>query len=61
VRGHALSGAVVRLGRRKARTNRRGRAVLKMRVLHSGRHRARVTKRGYRAGGVTIRARRRPR
>jgi endoglycosylceramidase len=59
VRGHTLKGAVVRFGRRRARTNRRGRAVLKMRVLHSGRHRARVTKRGYRAGTVIIRARRR--
>jgi endoglycosylceramidase len=59
VRGHALSGAVVRFGRHRARTNRRGRAVLRMRVLHSGRHRARVTKRGFRAGGVTIRAKRR--
>jgi endoglycosylceramidase len=61
VRGHALSGAVVRFGRRRARTNRRGRAVLRMRVLHSGRHRARVTKRGFRTGRATIRARRRGR
>jgi endoglycosylceramidase len=61
VRGRVLQGATVRFGRRRVRTNRRGRAVLRMRVHHSGRHRARVTKRGYRTGRATIRAKRRPR
>jgi hypothetical protein len=59
VRGHALRGATVRFGRRRVRTGRRGRAVLRMRVHHSGRHRARVTKRGFRTGRATIRTKRR--
>src|SRR3954451_2890934 len=60
VRGRALKGATVRFGRRRGTTNRRGRAVLRMRVHHSGRHRVRVGKRGYRTGRATIRAKRRP-
>ena len=61
VRGHALRSATVRFGRRRVHTDRRGRAVLRVRVHHSGRHVARVSKRGYRSGRVTIRAKRRRR
>ncbi len=59
VHGKALRSARVRLGRSRKRTNRRGRAVMRVRVHHSGRHRARVTKKGFRSGSVIIRARRR--
>jgi endoglycosylceramidase len=56
--GRGVRGAVVRLGGRRALTNRRGRAVLVLRFARPGRHRAVARARGYRAGRATLRVRR---
>jgi hypothetical protein len=52
--------ATVRFAGRKARTNRRGRATIVVRLHKRGRRRARATKRGMRPGSTRIRALRRP-
>jgi endoglycosylceramidase len=59
VRGRALRGATVKFGRHRKRTDRRGRALMRVNVRHSGPHGARASRRGYRAGRTTIRAVRR--
>jgi hypothetical protein len=58
---HALDGAVVRFGRLRARTNRRGVARIVRRLPHAGVYRATVAKRGLRSGSVRVRAIRRVR
>jgi hypothetical protein len=50
-----VAGATVRVGRRKARTGRTGRAKLRV-TLRRGRHRVRATKRGTRRASVAVRA-----
>jgi predicted acyl esterase len=55
----AVSGATVRFAGRRARTNRRGRVTIVVRLGHRGRRRARATKRGMRSGTAIVRALRR--
>jgi hypothetical protein len=57
--GHrrALAGVRIRVGSRKTRTNRRGRAVVRIRVRRAGTLRVRARKPGYRRAVVRIRAR----
>jgi hypothetical protein len=50
-----VKGAVVRFVSRTARTGRRGRAVLKVRVLRSGRRPVRANRGGFRRGRATVR------
>jgi hypothetical protein len=57
VAGRPVRGAVVTFAGRRARTNRRGRAVL-VRSVKPGRHRARAAKRGLTTGVAVVRARR---
>jgi hypothetical protein len=54
--GHrrAVRGAVVRLGGKRARTGRRGRARLTVAFERSGKKRAAATKRGFRRGRATV-------
>jgi hypothetical protein len=56
--GHrkAVEGAKVRIGRRKATTNRRGRASLRVRFARPGKYRVRARKAGYRPGRTRLRA-----
>ena len=54
-RGRAVRGARVRLAGARARTGRRGRAVVRKRFMRPGRRRAVATKRGFRAGRATVR------
>jgi hypothetical protein len=56
-----LAGARVRIGRRRVRTNRRGRAAMRVRLRRPGRVRIRVTQRGFRSGVAHIRVVRGPR
>jgi sugar lactone lactonase YvrE len=51
-----VAGATVRIGRRRARTGRAGRAKLRV-TLRRGRHRVRAAKRGFRPTAGRIRAR----
>jgi hypothetical protein len=53
--GKAVRGAVVRLGGFRARTNARGRAVLKAKLRSPGTYTARATHRGMRAATTTVR------
>jgi polyvinyl alcohol dehydrogenase (cytochrome) len=55
VAGKAVRGALIRFAGRRTRTKRNGRATIRVR-LRRGPHRARATKRGLRAGLVTVRA-----
>jgi hypothetical protein len=52
--GKPVRGAVVRLGGFRAKTNRRGRAVLKANLRSPGTYTARATHRGMRAATVTV-------
>ena len=54
-RGRPLRGALIRFAGRRARTNRRGRASLRVRLGRRGRRRVVVSKRGYRRGRATVR------
>jgi hypothetical protein len=56
-----LAGARVRIGRRRVRTNRRGRAAMRVRLRRPGPVRIRVTQRGFRSGVAHIRVVRGPR
>lgn len=53
--------ALVRFAGRRARTNRRGRARIRVRLRKAGRRRVRASKRGYRRGSAVVRAGRRRR
>ena len=53
-----VRGAVVRLGGKRAVTNRRGRATVRVRFSRPGRRVARARARGYRSGRATLRVRR---
>jgi hypothetical protein len=55
----AVRGATVHFAGGRARTDRRGRARISVRLARRGRHRARATKRGMRPGTATVRALRR--
>ena len=57
--GRRVRGARVWLAGARARTGRRGRAVIRKRFLRPGRRRALITKRGYRSARVNIRVVRR--
>jgi endoglycosylceramidase len=52
--GAPVRGAVVRIGRRRAVTGRRGRATLRVRFTMAGRRKAVARARGYRRGRATI-------
>jgi endoglycosylceramidase len=52
----AVRGAVVRMSGRRAVTNRRGRAYLRLRFRHAGRKVAVAKARGYRSGKASLRA-----
>jgi hypothetical protein len=52
-----LAGATVRVARRKATTNERGRASLRIRLARPGAYRVRAMKPGYRADRSRLRAR----
>jgi endoglycosylceramidase len=54
-RGRPLRGALIRFAGRRSRTNRRGRASLRVRLGRRGRRRVVVSKRGYRRGRATVR------
>jgi hypothetical protein len=56
-RGRRVRGARVWLAGARARTGRRGRAVIRKRFMKRGRRRALVTKRGFRSTRITIRVR----
>jgi endoglycosylceramidase len=58
-RGRRLRGALIRFAGRRVRTNRGGRAYLRVRLRRRGRRRAVVSKRGYRRGRATVRVLRR--
>jgi sugar lactone lactonase YvrE len=49
-----VRGVRIRLGGKSARTNRHGRAILKLRFRHPGRRIARATKPGYRPARKTV-------
>ena len=55
----AVRGARVRFGGRVRRTNRRGRAAIRVRFRRAGRRRASATRRGYARGRATVRVLRR--
>ncbi len=55
--GRPVRGALVRLAGARARTDRAGRAVLRVRLTRRGRHRLRVTRRGHPMTVVVVRAR----
>ncbi|MEA2403469.1 MAG: type transport system ATP-binding protein [Thermoleophilaceae bacterium] len=52
---HAVPGALVRFAHKRARTNRRGRAVIRQTIRRTGRFRARATRRGYRSALLRVR------
>jgi hypothetical protein len=54
--GRPVRGALVRFRGARARTDSRGRAVLRVRLARPGRYRARATHRGLTAAGATVRA-----
>jgi endoglycosylceramidase len=56
-----VRGAVVRMAGRRAITNRRGRAYLRLRFRHTGRKKVVARARGYKAGRATLRVLRRRR
>jgi hypothetical protein len=53
-RGRPLAAAAIRIGRRRARTDRHGRAVLRVRFAHAGSRFVRVHKSGYRDARVAL-------
>jgi polyvinyl alcohol dehydrogenase (cytochrome) len=55
VAGKAVAGARVRFAGHATRTGSRGVARFTLRLRHPGKHRARATKPGFRAGTVTVR------
>jgi hypothetical protein len=56
---HAVSGARIRFAGHSARTNRRGRAALKLRLGRAGKRRARARHSGLVSGAASVRVRRR--
>jgi hypothetical protein len=52
-----VRGVRVRFAGKRARTRRRGRAVVRARLARPGRYRARAVKRGMRRGRAVVRAR----
>jgi hypothetical protein len=56
--GQSVRGAVVRIGRKRARTDAHGRARLKMRFTHSALRKVVAKAAGYKSGRATVRVRR---
>jgi endoglycosylceramidase len=54
----AVRGAVVRIGRKRARTDKSGRARIKIRFTHAARRKAVARATGYRSGRASLRVRR---
>ena len=54
-----MKGAKVRFAGKRAKTGRKGRAKMKVRLRKRGVRKVRVTKRGYRAGTARVRVLRR--